>query len=55
MMLDNVFRGGKVLDADDDDPANVATRQLNVRVAGDTRVDIAMLSVADGITLARKR
>jgi caffeoyl-CoA O-methyltransferase len=55
MMLDNVFRAGKVLDADDDDPANVATRELNDRVANDERVDIVMLPVADGITLARKR
>ena len=54
-MLDNVFRGGAVLDADDDDPRNVATRVLNERVAADERVDVAMLPVADGITLALKR
>lgn len=55
LMLDNVFRGGDVLDASDDDPRNVATRELNERVATDERVDVAMLGVADGITLALKR
>jgi caffeoyl-CoA O-methyltransferase len=54
-MLDNVFRGGGVLDQDDDDPRNVATRQLNERIAADERVDVAMLPVADGVTLALKR
>jgi caffeoyl-CoA O-methyltransferase len=54
-MLDNVFRGGSVLDPDDDDPRNVGTRILNERLAGDERVDVAMLAVADGITLALKR
>ncbi len=55
VMLDNVFRGGGVLDADDEDPRNVATRELNERVAADERVDVAMLSVSDGVTLALKR
>ncbi|HEY7150207.1 MAG TPA: class I SAM-dependent methyltransferase [Solirubrobacterales bacterium] len=54
-MLDNVFRGGSVLDTDDDDPRNVSTRVVNERIAADDRVDVAMLPVADGITLARKR
>ncbi len=54
-MLDNVFRGGGVLEADDDDPRNVATRELNERIAADERVDVAMLPVADGVTLALKR
>jgi caffeoyl-CoA O-methyltransferase len=55
MMFDNVFRGGAVLDAEDDDPKNAATRELNERLATDERVDVAMLGVSDGITLARKR
>jgi caffeoyl-CoA O-methyltransferase len=55
VMLDNVFRGGAVLDPDDDDPRNVATRVVNERIAADERVDAAMLPVADGITLALKR
>jgi hypothetical protein len=30
-------------------------RTLNERIAADERVDVAMLGVADGITLALKR
>jgi predicted O-methyltransferase YrrM len=55
VMLDNVFRDGKVLDAEDDDPRTRATREVNERAAADQRVDVVMLPVADGITLARKR
>ena len=55
MMLDNVLRGGQVLNADDDDPRTVATREVNDRAIADDRVDVAMLGVADGITLVVKR
>jgi caffeoyl-CoA O-methyltransferase len=55
IMLDNVLRGGQVLDEDDDDPRSVATREVNGLAIGDERVDVAMLGVADGITLALKR
>jgi caffeoyl-CoA O-methyltransferase len=55
VMIDNVLRGGAVLDPDDDSPANVAVRELNERIESDEGVDVAMLGVADGITLALKR
>ena len=55
VMIDNVLRGGAVLDAEDDSPGNTVVRELNERVASDDRVDVAMLGVADGITLARRR
>ena len=55
IMLDNVLRGGTVLDETDDDPRSVATREVNERAIADERVDVAMLGVADGITLALKR
>jgi caffeoyl-CoA O-methyltransferase len=55
MMIDNVLRRGAVLDAEDDSPGNTVVRELNERVASDDRVDVAMLGVADGITLARRR
>ncbi len=54
-MLDNTFRGGTVLDPDDDSDAVRATREVNDRLLGDDRVDVAMLGIADGITLALKR
>jgi hypothetical protein len=44
-----------VLDETDGDPRSVATREVNERAIADERVDVAMLGVADGITLALKR
>jgi caffeoyl-CoA O-methyltransferase len=55
MLIDNVLRGGAVLDSDDDSAANEVVKELNDRVAADDRVDVAMIGVADGITLALKR
>jgi len=55
IMLDNVLRGGQVVEGDDDDPRTLATREVNDRAIEDERVDVAMLGVADGITLALKR
>jgi predicted O-methyltransferase YrrM len=52
---DNVFWDGAVLDPNDHDPDTEGIRRLNDRLATDERVDIAMLPVADGVTLARKR
>ncbi len=55
IVLDNVLRGGSVLDPAPDDESAQVIAELNERIAGDERVDVAMLAVADGITLARKR
>ncbi len=54
IMLDNTLRGGSVLDPGDSEAAKV-TAELNDRLAKDERVDVALLGVADGITVARKR
>jgi caffeoyl-CoA O-methyltransferase len=53
--LDNVLRGGQVLDEDSGDESTDAMRKLNDRIARDTRVEVAMVPIADGITFARKR
>jgi caffeoyl-CoA O-methyltransferase len=54
VMIDNVFRGGDVVDPENEDGATLAIRELNDRVAADERVLSAMIGVADGITLALK-
>jgi caffeoyl-CoA O-methyltransferase len=54
IMLDNTLRGGSVMDPGDSRAAQV-TAELNDRLAKDERVDVALLGVADGITLVRKR
>jgi caffeoyl-CoA O-methyltransferase len=55
MLLDNVLLGGRVLAPPDDDAAARAMARLNEAIATDERVDVAMVAVADGITLVRKR
>ncbi|WP_051114884.1 O-methyltransferase [Actinokineospora enzanensis] len=54
ILLDNVLFGGRVLDPAADGPA-AALRELNPALAADDRVDLVVLPLADGLTLARKR
>jgi caffeoyl-CoA O-methyltransferase len=54
VMLDNTLRGGTVLEPGESEAARI-TAELNDRLARDERVDVALLGLADGITLARKR
>ncbi|MCM6779026.1 class I SAM-dependent methyltransferase [Nocardia sp. CDC159] len=55
VVVDNTLLRGRVLEAGHDDPDTAGVRAFNDLIHGDTRVDIAMLSMADGITLARKK
>jgi caffeoyl-CoA O-methyltransferase len=54
VLIDNVFRGGAVVDSADDDERSLAIRALNDRVASDQRVISAMVGIADGVTVALK-
>lgn len=53
--IDNVLWGGLTADPSVEDPETRAIRALNETVHSDERVSVAMLSIADGLTLARKR
>ncbi|KAA2256373.1 SAM-dependent methyltransferase [Solihabitans fulvus] len=55
IVLDNVLRGGRVLDPAFDHEADIAMRKMNETIVRDERVDAVMLPVRDGVTLARKR
>ena len=55
IMLDNVLWGGAVTDPKKNDADTMALRALNKKMHGDERVDLSLLPVADGVTLARKR
>lgn len=46
---------GKVADDSVQDEDTVAIRALNDKIAKDERVDVCMLSNADGISVVRKR
>jgi predicted O-methyltransferase YrrM len=53
--IDNVLWGGAVAEATGGGADTRALRKLNDKIAKDSRVDIAMLPIGDGVTLARKR
>lgn len=55
ILFDNVLWLGAVADPAITDPDTLTLRQLNDRLARDPRVEVVMLPVADGLTLARKR
>jgi caffeoyl-CoA O-methyltransferase len=55
IMLDNTLREGTVLDPPEGDEGTATMAKLNDRIAADERVDVAMLGIADGVTLVRKR
>lgn len=55
IIVDNVLWGGDVVDPDPDEADTVAIDQLNRELATDERFDLAMVPIADGITLLRKR
>lgn len=53
--VDNVLWGGSVLDPEATDADTRAIRGFNDQLAADERVDVVMLPIADGLTLARRR
>ena len=59
--IDNVFQGGDVVDsrraqaAADGRTDTAAIHAFNEQLAADERIDVVMLPIADGLTLARKR
>lgn len=59
ILVDNVLTAGRLLDLgsvpDDQREYVEAIMALNDRIRDDERVDVAMVGIADGLTLARKR
>jgi predicted O-methyltransferase YrrM len=55
ILIDNVLQGGRVVDPSADDENVQAIRALNEKIASDERVDMTLLPVADGLTMARVR
>lgn len=53
--IDNVLWSGRVADPADRDESTEAIRALNAKIAADERVDVVMVPIADGVTLARVR
>lgn len=55
ILLDNMLWRGQVADPERKDPETEALRRLNKKIYEDDRVEPSLLTVGDGVMLARKR
>ncbi len=55
ILVDNVLWNGAVADARINDDDTRALRALNIKATSDDRVDMSLLTVGDGLLVARKR
>ena len=55
ILLDNVLWYGKVADSSVNDKTTQLIRQLTAKLHTDTRVDISLIAIGDGLLLARKQ
>jgi len=55
ILIDNVFWGGDVMDSAKTDTDTAAIREFNRFLHQDQRVDVSMLAIGDGLSLARIR
>jgi predicted O-methyltransferase YrrM len=53
--IDNVLWHGKVIDPDANDADTLAIRALNKKLLNDTRINLSMVPISDGLTLCYKR
>lgn len=54
VLVDNVLWSGNIVDESDQSDDTVALRAVNDHIAGDDRVEVVMLPIADGLTIARR-
>ena len=54
ILIDNVFRYGRVVEAPDRKRSTRIMRELNRHIYEDDRVQISMVPIGDGLTIARK-
>lgn len=55
ILFDNTLWDGAVADPDDRTDDTMALRELNDNLLGDERIDLSLVPIGDGLTLARKR
>ncbi len=53
--VDNTLWSGRVIDRSASDPDTAAIREFNRALLSDERVDLSLVPIADGLTLARRR
>lgn len=55
IVVDNVLWDGRVADPANDEEGTAAIRAFNAHAQGDDRVDLSLVPIGDGLTLARVR
>jgi predicted O-methyltransferase YrrM len=55
MLIDNVLWSGSVAKPSVKDEDTKALRALNTKIMADARVDLVMVPICDGVTMARKK
>ncbi|HYC01152.1 MAG TPA: O-methyltransferase [Candidatus Limnocylindrales bacterium] len=55
ILVDNVLWMGSVVDPDNTAEDTIAIREFNDFVAGDSRVEVAILTIGDGLSFIRKK
>ena len=55
LLIDNVLWSGAVADVEQNDAETLALRVLNKKILVDSRVDMVLLPISDGLTLVIKR
>jgi predicted O-methyltransferase YrrM len=54
-VIDNVLWSGRVADSEVQDQRTSVIRAFNQKLYQDERIDLSLLAIADGLTLALKR
>eukprot|EP01087_Luapelamoeba_hula_P009084 TRINITY_DN2321_c0_g1_i4.p1 TRINITY_DN2321_c0_g1~~TRINITY_DN2321_c0_g1_i4.p1 ORF type:complete len:283 (+),score=87.73 TRINITY_DN2321_c0_g1_i4:43-849(+) len=52
IVVDNVLRSGGVIDPDNTNPDTQAIKEFNAKLYNDDRVEVSMLGLGDGVTVA---
>jgi caffeoyl-CoA O-methyltransferase len=55
IVADNTLWSGRVADPEDAEPDTVALRHFNEHLHHDERIDLSLVPIGDGLTLARKK
>ena len=54
ILIDNVLWSGKTANSEEMDADTIAIRELNFALQKDKRIDLSLIPIGDGLTLARK-